>query len=272
MASPTPVRAALADGDPVLLVDRRGRRHLKRLRAGHRLTIRSSILACDRLIGLPEGSWIRGGGGPREEEFQVFRPGYAEVVPLFERPAEPIFAKDAGLILMRGDIRPGQTAVEIGVGCGAMSMALLRGVGPTGRLFTYEIREDFAEEARRNVARYEGETPWWTIRVRDAASGLDEQDVDRIVIDVPDVVSVLPSAAAALRDGGILVAFAPTVLQVKAIHDAVRDRDDLGQAETFEVLERRWHVDAVSMRPDHRMVAHTGFITVLRRNARPRPA
>lgn len=266
--SPT---ARLADGEPVLLVDRRGRRHLKRLRAGHRLTIRSSIIACDRVIGLPEGSILRGGGG-RDEEFRIFRPGYAEVVPLFERPAEPIFAKDAGLILMRGDIRPGQTVVEIGVGCGAMSMALLRGVGPTGRLVTYEIREDFAQEARRNVARYEGETPWWTIRIRDAAAGLDDQDVDRVVIDVPDVASVLPAAADALRDGGILVAFAPTVLQVKAIHDAVRETDELGQAETFEVLERRWHIDAASMRPDHRMVAHTGFITVARRNARRRAA
>jgi len=257
--------SALRDGDPVLLIDRRGRRHLKRLRAGHRLTIRSSVLACDRLIGLAEGSRI---GGGRDEEFTVFRPGYAELVPLFERPAEPIFAKDAGLILTRGDIRPGHTAIEIGVGCGALSMALLRGVGPTGRLVTYEIREDFAEEARRNVARYEGDAPAWTIKIRDAATGLDERDVDRIVIDVPDVVSVLAAATEAIRDGGILVAFCPTVLQVKDIHDAVRASESLGFAETFEVLERSWHVDAVSVRPDHRMVAHTGFITVMRRLAR----
>jgi len=257
--------SALCDGDPVLLIDRRGRRHLKRLRAGHRLTIRSSVLACDQLIGLAEGSRI---GGGRDEEFRVFRPGYAELIPLFERPAEPIFAKDAGLILTRGDIRPGQTAVEIGVGCGALSMALLRCLGPTGRLFTYEIREDFAAEARRNVARYEGETPGWTIKVRDAATGLDERDVDRVVIDVPDIVSVLGSAVEALRDGGILVGFSPTILQVKELHDAVAASSELGLAETFEVLERSWHIDSISVRPDHRMVAHTGFITVVRRYAR----
>jgi len=259
------MNSALHDGDPVLLIDRRGRRHLKRLKAGHRLTIRSSVLACDQLIGLPEGSRI---GGGRDEEFRVFRPGYAELVPLFERPAEPIFAKDAGLILTRGDFRPGQTAIEIGVGCGALSMALLRCLGPTGRLVTYEIREDFAEEARRNVARYEGETPGWTIRVRDATGGLDERDVDRIVIDVPDIAAMLPAAVGALRDGGILVAFAPTVLQVKEIHDAVAASSELGLAETFEVLERRWHIEGPSVRPDHRMVAHTGFITVMRRYAR----
>jgi tRNA (adenine57-N1/adenine58-N1)-methyltransferase catalytic subunit len=257
--------STLRDGDPVLLVDRRGRRHLKRLRAGHRIVIRSSVLACDRLIGLPEGSRV---GGGRDEEFRIFRPSYAEAVPLFERPAEPIFAKDAGLILTRGDIRPGQTVLEIGVGCGALSMALLRCLGPAGRLVTYEIRQDFADEARRNVLRYEGETPNWDVRVRDAVTGLDERDVDRIVIDVPDVVSVLRVATEALRDGGILVAFSPTVLQVKDTHDAMAAAGELGLAETFEVLERKWHVDANSMRPDHRMVAHTGFITVARRYAR----
>jgi tRNA (adenine57-N1/adenine58-N1)-methyltransferase catalytic subunit len=261
-----PATSTLRDGEPVLLVDRRGRRHLKRLRSGHRLTIRSSILACDRIIGTSEGSRVGGGAGG--EDFHVFRPGYAELVPLFERPAEPVFAKDAGLILTRGDIRPGQVAIEIGVGCGALSMALLRCLGPHGRLVTYEIREDFAEEARRNVARYQGEAPNWTIVIRDATRGLDEKDVDRIVIDVPDVVSVLGSAAEALRDGGILVAFSPTVLQVRDIHAAVAAGPSFGFAETFEVLERRWHVDPVSVRPDHRMVAHTGFITVMRRLAR----
>jgi len=259
------MQSLLRDGDPVLLVDRRGRRYLKRLRAGHRLTIRSSVLVCDRLIGQPEG--VRIGGG-RDEEFLAFRPGYAEVVPLLERSAEPIFAKDAGLVLMRGDIRPGQTVIEIGAGCGALAMALLRGVGPGGQLVTYEIREDFAAEARRNVCLYEGEPDNWVIRVRDASTGLDETDVDRIVIDVPDIPSVLPAAAAALRDGGIVVAYAPTVLQVRDVHDAMRTGGAFVLAETWEVLERSWHVEPPSIRPDHRMVAHTGFLTVARRLAR----
>jgi tRNA (adenine57-N1/adenine58-N1)-methyltransferase len=255
----------LRDGDSILLVDRRGRRYLKRLKSGHRLTIRSSVLACDRLIGLPEGSRV---GGDRDEEFRVFRPTYAELVPLIERSAEPVFAKDAGLIVTRGDIRPGQTVIEIGVGAGALSMALLRAVGPTGRLVTYEIREEFAVEARRNVERYEGPSLPWTIHIGDASAGIAERDVDRVIIDVPDAVSVLGASADAVRDGGILVAFSPTVLQVRDIHDAAHSSAALGFAETFEVLERKWHVDAASVRPDHRMVAHTGFITVIRRLAR----
>ena len=255
----------LRDGDPVLLIDRRGRRYLKRLKSGHRLTIRSSVFACDRLIGMPEGSRV---AGDRDEEFRVFVPGYAELVPLIQRSAEPIFAKDAGLIVTRGDIRPGHTVIEIGAGCGALTMALLRAVGPSGRLVTYEIREDFAEEARRNVARYEGPSPAWSVHIGDASAGIDERDVDRIVIDVPDAVSVLAASADALRDGGILVAFCPTVLQVRDVHDAVHSSPALGFAETFEVLERRWHIDATSVRPDHRMIAHTGFVTVARRLAR----
>ena len=110
--------------------------------------------------------------------------------------------------------------------------------------------------------------PGWTVHVRDASTGLDEHDADRVVIDVPDIVSVLSSATAALRDGGILVGFSPSILQVKDIHEAAIASGSLGFAETFEVLERSWHIEPVSVRPDHRMVAHTGFITVMRRLAR----
>ncbi|HYB97761.1 MAG TPA: hypothetical protein VEC57_01385 [Candidatus Limnocylindrales bacterium] len=257
--------SVLRDGEPVILHDRRGRRYLKRLRAGHRITIRSSVLASDALIGRTEGSRVV---ADDDEPFRVFRPSYAEVVPLLERSAEPIFAKDAGLIVMRGDIRPGQTVVEIGVGSGVLSMALLRAVGPAGHLFSYEIRADMAEEARANVALYEGACPQWTLKVRDGRAGVDEQDVDRVVIDVLDSVAVLETATQALRDGGILIAYVCGVLQLKALHDAIEASRGLGLAESYEVLERGWHIEGPSIRPEARMVGHTGFITVARRLAR----
>lgn len=229
------------------------------------MTIRSSILACDLIIDRSEGSTI---GGGQDEEFLILRPSYAELIPLLERSAEPIFAKDVGLILTRGDIRPGQTVVETGVGCGALSMALARAVGPTGHLVSYEIREEFAQEARANMLAYEGDVPWWTLKVRDARDGFDEADVDRIVLDLPDAVSAVPAVEAALRDGGIAIVWTPTVLQMKAFHDAVEASDALGLPESFEVLERSWHIEGMSVRPDHRMVAHTGFLTIARRLAR----
>jgi len=255
----------LRDGETVILVDRRGRSHLKRLRRGHRLTIRASVLTCDQLIGRSEGSTV---GAGEDEQFVILRPSYAELIPLLERPAEPIFAKDVGLILTRGDIRPGQTVVETGVGCGALTIALARAVGPGGCLVSYEIREDFAAQARANLSAHEGDTPQWTVKVRDARDGFDETDVDRIVVDLPDAVSVMPSVERALRDGGIVVVYTPTVLQMKAFHDAVEASSTLGLAESFEVLERSWHIDGPSVRPDHRMVAHTGFLTTARRLAR----
>ncbi|MBI5503874.1 MAG: hypothetical protein HY899_03685 [Deltaproteobacteria bacterium] len=262
---PSASRSLLRDGETVILVDRRGRRHLKRLRRGHRLTIRASVLACDQLIDLAEGSRV---GAGEDEQFLILRPSYAELIPLLERPAEPIFAKDVGLILTRGDIRPGQTVLEIGVGCGALTIALARAVGPGGHLVSYEIREEFAAEARANVLAYEGDTPQWTIKVRDAREGFDEADVDRIIVDVPDAVSVVGPVEDALRDGGIVVVFTPTVLQMKAFHDSVEASHALALAESFEVLERSWHIEGPSVRPDHRMVAHTGFLTTARRLAR----
>ena len=258
----TPV---LSDGEPVILHDRRGRRFLKRLRAGHRITIRSSVLASDALIGRTEGSRVL---ADDDEPFLVFRPSYAEVVPLLERSAEPIFAKDAGLIVTRGDIRPGQTVVEIGVGSGVLSMALLRAVGPSGRLVSYEIRADMAEEARANVTLYEGSCPNWKLEVRDGRTGVEEEHVDRVVIDVLDSVAVLETASRALRDGGILVAYVCGVLQLKALHDAIDASRELGLAESYELLERGWHVEGQSIRPEARMVGHTGFITIARRLAR----
>jgi len=248
----------------VVLLDSRRRSYLKHLRAGHMLTVRGTVIPCDDLIGRADGSMTRPG---EPERFRVLRAGYADLVESIERPAEPIFAKDTGAILVRGDIHAGDTVIEAGVGAGTLSIALLHAVGPTGRLFSYEIREDFARTASQNVSRYYGQAPQWTLRVRDAALGFDEIGVDRIVCDLPEPWLAIDAVARSLRAGGSCVAYLPTVVQVKDLHDRLRHDDRFCSIDTIELLERGWYVDDRSMRPEHRMVAHTGFLTFARRTA-----
>jgi tRNA (adenine57-N1/adenine58-N1)-methyltransferase len=254
----------LMDGEVVVFVDARGRRHIKRLRAGHRMTIRSTVIAADAVIGSSEGS-VAGHG--EKEAFRVFRPLYAELASAIDRPAEPVFAKDAGLILVRSGVRAGSHLIEAGVGAGTLTTALLAAVGPEGKVTSYELREDFAEAARRNVAAYYGDAPQWKLVVRDASQGFDERDVDVVVSDVPDPDALLDAVAAALRPGGVYAAYVPTVLQVKQVHDGLEGRADFAPAETFELLERSWRVAGRSVRPEQRMIGHTGFMTFTRRTA-----
>ena len=259
---------ALRDGEPVILIDRKGRRYLKHLRAGHRIVIRGTVVKSDSVIGTEEGSMV-GRGQP--EAFRVFRPSYAELIPLIARTAEPIFPKDVGMILTRGDIRPGQTVLEIGVGAGATSMALLRAVGESGRLISQELRPEMAEGARKTVHEHFGPAPNWEIRIGDGREALTQPDrgadqtFDRVVADVPDPEALVESVAEVLRSGGIFVSYVPSVTQVIAFHGALDAHPKFGKGDTFEALERSWHVEGLSVRPDQRMVAHTGFLTFVRR-------
>jgi len=245
-----------------MLVDGRGRRYLKSLVARHRIAIRGTVLRCDDIIGRPEGSWL-GEGEP--ERFLVLRPSHAQLVAEIERSAEPIFAKDVGAIFVHADIRAGDRVVEIGTGAGAMSIALLRAVGPHGRLTSYEVREDFAAEARENVETFQGGADNWQLLLKNPVEGIEVAGVDAVVIDVPDPVPLLASAAGTLRPGGSLAVYLPTVLQLKDLRDALSASCQFACVETVEILERSWHADARSLRPSHRMVAHTAFLTFARR-------
>ena len=251
----------IASGEHVLLVDEKGRCYLKPVRSGHRLTVRGTTIKADDVIGRPEGTLV-GSGQP--ESFWVFRPTHAELVPLLERPAEPIFSKDTATIIARGNIRAGSSVAEVGVGAGALTIAMLRAVGPNGRVTSYELREDFAEVAGRNVERFMGATPNWRIEVGDAAENLGDGLVDTVTVDVPEPARVLDRAATALRPGGALVVYVPTILQVRDAREAISTQP-FRCVETLEVLERSWHVEGQSLRPDHRMVAHTGFLTFARK-------
>jgi len=257
-----PLRA----GEAVFFVDHQGRKYLKELRAGHRVTIRGSVIRNDDLIGQPEGCTS---DSEQPERFGVFRPSYAELATVIERRAEPVFAKDAGAIIIHGDIRAGDRVIEVGVGAGLLTIALLRAVGPAGELTSYEIREDFASKAAEAVARYHGDAANWHEKVRDGNEGFDETGVDRVVSDVPEPDRLLDSVAKALRPGGSYAAYVPTVLQFQALRKAIDADARFVMPETLEVLERSWHIEGRSVRPDHRMVAHTGFLTFCRRSATP---
>jgi tRNA (adenine57-N1/adenine58-N1)-methyltransferase len=265
-ASPSGGRALLRDGDAVVLVDSKERAYLRVLRAGRQLAVRGGALACDALIGLPEGSTIE---TPRRERFLLLRPTYAQLVPRLPRRAQPIYPKDVGPILLWGDVAPGMRVVEVGTGPGALTIALLRAVGPGGAVVSYEARAEFAAMARDNVGRFHGPAPNWTLHVADAFAGIHERDIDRLVVDLAEPWRLLDAAAAALRPGGVLTGFVPTALQVKALVDALRSHGSFALVETFETLLRPWYASGRSLRPEHRMVAHTGFLVFARRTAAP---
>ncbi|HVN87936.1 MAG TPA: tRNA (adenine-N1)-methyltransferase [Candidatus Binatia bacterium] len=254
-------RSRLQAGDNVLFIDRKEREYLRTLRPGARIHIRGGSMQADQLIGMFDGSSVENTAG---ESFLMLRPTFAQLIPNLPRQAQVIYPKDIGPILLWGDIHPGANVVEIGTGPGALTMALLRAVGPYGHVTSYEAREDFVEMARRNVEQFHGLASNWTLKLADASAGIDERNVDRILLDLAEPWQLLPQIASALRPGGLVVGYVPTALQVKEWVDGLRAHG-FGALQTMETLMRFWHVKARSVRPEHRMVAHTGFITVARR-------
>ena len=210
------------------------------------------------MIGALEGSLIK---SSTERAFLVLRPTLSDVVLKMPRGAQVIYPKDLGAILMQADVGPGMRVLEAGVGSGALSMTLLR----AGALITaYEIREDFAQHAIKNVHDMLGENVEYDVQIRDVTEGIDEVDLDRVILDMPEPWDVVKHAEDALRPGGILLAYLPTINQTQRLREALR-HNSFGLEETVEILRRTWHIDGRSVRPDHRMVAHTGFLTSARR-------
>jgi tRNA (adenine57-N1/adenine58-N1)-methyltransferase len=253
----------LKEHDAVLFIDRKARRYLKLLRPGQKIIIRGEIRS-EELYGLEEGSRVKLSSG---ETFLVLRPTYADLIPHLPRAAQVIYPKDTGPLLVWGDVCPGATVIEGGVGAGAFTIALLRAVGPHGHVISYELREDFAMRARRNVADFFGTASQWELKVRDLYEGFDEIGVDRVFLDLPEPGRALGVVARALRPGGVFVAYVPTAMQLKDTVEALQQRTDFGEIESFETLLRNWQVKGLSVRPVHRMVAHSAFIIVARRLA-----
>jgi tRNA (adenine57-N1/adenine58-N1)-methyltransferase len=246
-------------GERVLLFDSKGRRYLVSLAAGAEFHTHAGFVAHDDLIGRDEGLTVHSNRGSR---YIAVRPTLAEVVLKMPRGAQVIYPKDLGPILMLADIFPGARVLESGLGSGALSMALLRaGADVTG----YELRQDFADRAAANVTGFLGAAVMerYHVEVRDVYEGIGPEGLDRVVLDLPEPWRVVGHAATALRPGGILVSYLPTVPQVTALREALNGAG-FALAETIEVMQRGWHIDGQSVRPDHRMVGHTGFLTSAR--------
>jgi tRNA (adenine57-N1/adenine58-N1)-methyltransferase len=249
-----------AAGDRVLLVDTKQRRHLVTLAAGGEFHSHTGVLAHDDLIGQPEGITVRTARGAR---LIAVRPRLADYVVKMPRGAQVIYPKDLGPILMLADIFPGAKVLESGVGSGALTMTLLRAVGAEGHVTGYELRADFAERAQRNIEGLLGPDLPLRVEVRDVYEGIDADNLDRVLLDLPEPWRVVKHAEAALAPGGILFAYLPTIGQVSRLREEL-EGSSFGMAESLEVLQRPWHIDGQSVRPDHRMVAHTGFLTAAR--------
>ncbi|HWE65362.1 MAG TPA: tRNA (adenine-N1)-methyltransferase [Acidimicrobiales bacterium] len=258
-----PPGGVLHPGERVLLIDPKERRYLLTLVAGANFHTHAGIIAHDDIIGGDEGRTIVGTTG---RQFLVIRPTLSDIVLKMPRGAQVIYPKDLGAILIAADIGPGQRILEAGVGSGALSMTVLRaGASVVG----YELREDFAERAQANVAATLGPDVPYRVEIRDVTETIDERDLDRILLDMPEPHKVIAAAATALRPGGILLAYLPTINQTALLRNALDDESTpFGLSETQEIMRRTWHVEARSVRPDHRMVGHTGFLTTARRLSR----
>lgn len=244
------------DGEQVLLIDTKKRRYLITLAEGKEFHSHSGIVAHDAVIGTEEGTAFRSSHGMY---YTVIRPTLSDFIFKMPRGAQVIYPKDIGPILLLADIFPGARVLESGVGSGALSMAMLRaGADIVG----YELREDFAARARKNVAGFlgEGVLDRYRVEIRDSYEGIDETGLDRVVLDLPEPWQVVKHAARALHPGGILLAYTPQITQAVQLRETLAD-SPFGMAETTEVLNRGWHIEGQSVRPDHRMVAHTGFLT-----------
>lgn len=251
----SPDDRALRSGEQALLIDRKRRRYLLVLEDAGEFHSHAGVVAHEDLIGAPEGIVVRSNRGAT---FTAFRPTLADFVLKMPRGAQVIYPKDLGPILMMADVFPGARILESGVGSGALSMTLLRA---GARVIGYEIREDFATRALRNVTEFGGDpSDRYRIEIRDVYEGIDERGLDRVILDLPEPWRVVPHAERALRAGGILLAYTPAITQAVQLREALVD-SGFELSETVEVLQRGWNIDGMSVRPDHRMVAHTGFLT-----------
>jgi tRNA (adenine57-N1/adenine58-N1)-methyltransferase catalytic subunit len=252
-------------GDQVQLTDPKGRVNTITLRDGALYHSHKGSIPHDEIIGSPEGSVFRSSGGT---EYLAFRPLLADFAVRMPRGAAVVYPKDAAQIVALADIFPGARVVEAGAGSGALSCFLLRAVGERGTLSSYERRPDFAEVARANVERFfGGPHPAWRLTVGALQDALAETEVDRVVLDMLAPWECVDAVSKALIPGGLVCAYVATTTQLSRVVEDLRGHGSFAEPYAFETMLRSWHVDGLAVRPDHRMVGHTGFLVTARRLA-----
>ena len=251
-------------GDQVQLTDPKGKMHTITLEAAKQFHTHRGILEHDALIGGPDAVVVSIG----TTDYLALRPLLSDFVLSMPRGAQVVYPKDAAQIVQMADIFPGAHVVEAGVGSGALSLSLLRAVGESGRLFSYERRQDFADIARANVERFfGGQHPGWSVTVGSLQDQLAETDVDRVVLDMLAPWECLDAVARALRPGGVLCCYVATTTQLSTTVEAIRASQLFTEPTSWESMVRGWHVEGLAVRPEHRMVGHTGFLCSTRRIA-----
>ncbi|WP_243225734.1 tRNA (adenine-N1)-methyltransferase [Microbacterium sp. CIAB417] len=256
-------------GDRVQLTGPKGRLHTITLRADGELHTHHGVLRHADLIGQPDGTVIANSSG---HEYLALRPLLRDFAMSMPRGAAIVYPKDAAQIVMQADIFPGAVVVEAGVGSGALSLSLLRAIGPAGTLVSFERREDFAEVASANVETFFGGIPdTWRVVVGDLVDALPAElpagGVDRVVLDMLAPWECIDVVAEALTPGGVVLCYVATATQLSRVAEYLRGTGLFTEPDASETMVRGWHVEGLAVRPDHRMVAHTGFLITARRLA-----
>ena len=260
-----PGSGPFAEGERVQLSDPKGRLHTVTLTAGKQFHTHRGAIEHDELIGAPEGSVVSSTSGT---VYLALRPLLVDFVLSMPRGAAVIYPKDAAQIVTMGDVCPGATVLEAGAGSGSLTCTLLRAVGPTGRVVSYEVRDDHADVAVRNVETFFGSAPPnWTLHRGDVAEHPGTEAVDRVVLDMLSPWQVLPAVASALKPGGVLVGYVATTTQLSRLVEALREHGGFTEPAAWESMVRGWHVVGLAVRPEHRMIGHTAFLVSARRLA-----
>ncbi len=257
---------AFGEGDTALLIDSKGRKFLLKLDPHRTFQYHLGSIAHSDLIGKEDGSWVVSSGGGK---LLLLRPRLADYILKMKRSAQVVYPKDIGPIVMYSDVGPGMKVLEAGTGSGALTMGLLRAVGETGTVVSVDIRDDHQAHARKAIKRWFGELPAnLDLRIGDVVDFVEDSQPDRMILDLPEPWRVLEAAAAHQPSGGVVTCYLPTVPQVQRTVERAEELGVFVEIEVREFLMRDWSVSGRSVRPEHGMIGHTGFLVFMRKVAR----